>query len=253
MKTAVPHQTYRADISEALSYGWNKMKAHLGFFIGMTLLQMFLVILSEVLLAISIQYSIVLVCILYILYIVLILLFRLGTIRISLSAADEKPLSICMLFSQYQYLLRYLGASLLYSLLITSMAGFFIVLAMVVGSMTSVAAGMAIGVVGGLTGIGFGIYWGLKYSQFYFLMLDEELNIMDSFRKSAQIMKGHNLELFALYIVLSCVNLLGILLLGIGLLFTIPITLMAYVHFYRAIKGLPPTEKPAYVSPTSKV
>ena len=127
-----------------------------------------------------------------------------------------------------------------------------IMLGLIIWSISGIVwLGATIAILGGLAGLIVGWYWAIKYSMFMLVMLDEDLSIMDSFRRSAQIMRGHMFEMIALYLVLSLINFAGMLFLFVGLLITIPMTLMAGVHFYRTIKGMPPTVRQPYVPPAA--
>jgi hypothetical protein len=61
----------------------------------------------------------------------------------------------------------------------------------------------------------------------------------DTLRRAAQITEGHRWQLFGLAIVLFLINLVGALLCGIGLLFTVGITLIAWAYTYRRLSGEP--------------
>lgn len=50
--------------------------------------------------------------------------------------------------------------------------------------------------------------------------------------------KGSWLSLFLLGVVLAVINIVGALLLMIGLLVTIPISMLAMVHVYRTLSGV---------------
>lgn len=51
--------------------------------------------------------------------------------------------------------------------------------------------------------------------------------------------KGHKGWLFGFAIVLGLLNIAGFLAFGVGLLFTIPITIMAQIYVYRQLEDLP--------------
>lgn len=82
-----------------------------------------------------------------------------------------------------------------------------------------------------------GIIWFLKYQFAMLLVVDKKLDITESIRKSGEITQGHKGWLFGFAIVLGLVNIVGALLLLIGLLVTIPLTTMAYIYVYRQISS----------------
>jgi hypothetical protein len=59
----------------------------------------------------------------------------------------------------------------------------------------------------------------------------------DTLRRAAQITEGQRWQLFGLAIVLFLINLVGALLCGIGLLFTVGITIIAWAYTYRRLSG----------------
>ena len=80
-----------------------------------------------------------------------------------------------------------------------------------------------------------GIIWALKYSQVRFLILDGQMGIMEVFSKSARMTNGSKMELFILYILLGLLNFAGALLFGIGLLFTVPLTMIVVAFVYNLL------------------
>lgn len=78
-----------------------------------------------------------------------------------------------------------------------------------------------------------GIIWLLKYQYAPILVLDKKLDITEAIRTSGEITKGHKGWLFGFAIVMGLINIAGALALIVGLLFTIPITIMAYIYVYR--------------------
>jgi uncharacterized membrane protein len=60
---------------------------------------------------------------------------------------------------------------------------------------------------------------------------------METLRRAAEITEGHRWQLFGLAIVLFLINLVGALLCGIGLLFTLGITIIAWAYTYRRLSG----------------
>lgn len=85
-----------------------------------------------------------------------------------------------------------------------------------------------------------GIYWGIKYCFFFYLIVDEDMGIMESISASGELTNGHKWSLFFLWIVLGLINTLGAILCLVGLLVTIPLTLMATIFVYKALKGAAP-------------
>ena len=73
--------------------------------------------------------------------------------------------------------------------------------------------------------------------QFYdYFLIDNECSIFESMRNSAKITRGYAGELFLLGAILSIIVLISIIPLGIGLLISIPLGIMANTHVYLGLK-----------------
>lgn len=136
------------------------------------------------------------------------ILVQIGMIKILLDLYDGKKLDFTQLYSMYPLALRYLGASILYGLMV------------VVGIVLLIVPG---------------IYLAIKYQFYSFLIIDKNMGIMDSFKKSGEMTKGNMMNLFFLGLILVVINIIGALLFGIGLLVTIPTSTMAMVYVYRKL------------------
>jgi hypothetical protein len=92
-----------------------------------------------------------------------------------------------------------------------------------------------------IVGIGFilllipGIYFMLKYSFVPILAIDTDLGYGALFDKSAQMTNGVKWKFLGFLIVITLVNIVGIIPFGIGLLVTLPVTFLAYLHIYRKL------------------
>ncbi len=96
-----------------------------------------------------------------------------------------------------------------------------------------------------MIGIGFlllifpGLNWGAKYGFWGYFMAAEGLGVGTCFRRSAEathgvkrVMIGYTLRLFLL-------NILGASLLGLGLVLTIPLTVLILTYLFRAVSPAP--------------
>jgi uncharacterized membrane protein len=80
-----------------------------------------------------------------------------------------------------------------------------------------------------------GIIASLGLSFVAFLVVDRGAGVIDSLKESWRITKGHKWQLLLLFLVLGLINLLGIIALLIGVIVTLPITLLAFTHAYRLL------------------
>jgi len=98
-----------------------------------------------------------------------------------------------------------------------------------------------------MIGIGFvllllpGIYLAVAYTFALPLVLEKKMNFWDGMEFSRKLISKNWFSFFGFAFVLVLVNLAGGLLLGVGLLVTIPLTICAIAAAYADIVGLPPS------------
>jgi uncharacterized membrane protein len=84
-------------------------------------------------------------------------------------------------------------------------------------------------------GIIFAVVFG--FYGFVIAQRPEGTGVMESLQASADITRGHRWQLFGLAIVLLLINIVGLLLCFVGVIFTSGITLIAWAYTYRTLKG----------------
>jgi len=83
-----------------------------------------------------------------------------------------------------------------------------------------------------------GIYWGLMYSQSYFILADNpDIKVTDALRKSREIMEGSKLKLFLLHLLYLVLFILSIFTLFTGLIVIIPWMRVTNAKFYEYLKN----------------
>lgn len=82
-----------------------------------------------------------------------------------------------------------------------------------------------------------GVIWGLKYGYAGFLVVDRKLDPIEAIRESGRLTQGEKGQLFKLGLLLFCVNLLGAIALMVGLLVTIPTTVIAAAYALRHLQA----------------
>jgi uncharacterized membrane protein len=70
------------------------------------------------------------------------------------------------------------------------------------------------------------------------LVVDRKLGPLEALKESYHMTKGHLLQLFLFMLSLILLNIVGAILLLVGLLVTVPITLLAIAHVYMKIHSL---------------
>jgi len=81
-----------------------------------------------------------------------------------------------------------------------------------------------------------GIMWALRFMFVPYLIIDRKLDVSAAMRESSRITLGHKWQLLGLVVVLGLLNILGLLALVVGLLVTVPVTMLAVVHAYRTLE-----------------
>jgi hypothetical protein len=106
--------------------------------------------------------------------------------------------------------LPYLGASIL--VLLAVMAGFILL----------IIPGIIVGLGLSLTG---------------YLVIDKGLGPVAAIKESWRLTKGHKWQILGFVALMALVNVLGFVLLIVGLLVTLPVTALAFAHLYRTLSG----------------
>lgn len=137
------------------------------------------------------------------------IILQIGLIRVYLDLIDQdKEDHLDTLFSGAHLIWRYLGAAILYYAVVT--IGFILFIIP-------------------------GIYFGLKYQFFNYLIVDKNLQPFEALKKSAEMTEGVKWKLFGFAFTLGGLNILGALVLIVGLFVTIPVSILAYVYVYREL------------------
>lgn len=88
-----------------------------------------------------------------------------------------------------------------------------------------------------------GIIFMLMYMFVMFIVIDRGLGPIKAMKERARITHGYKWQLLGFVLVLTVINIAGALALLVGLLVTVPVTSLAFVHAYRALSanaGAPP-------------
>lgn len=80
-----------------------------------------------------------------------------------------------------------------------------------------------------------GIILSIKLQFSEYLIVDKNVDAIDSIKQSWEMTKGVKWNLFLLGLILGFINILGILALLVGTLITVPLTLVANAYVYRKL------------------
>jgi hypothetical protein len=195
-------------ISEAISFGWNKTKSHLGFFISLFFVMFLVQFIPSLLTELFKENQPILSIIFQILGSVLYLMISIGSIKITLDIYDNQKPHLSTLFSYSKVYLNYILASVLYSLIVT--AGMFLLIVP-------------------------GIIWAIKYQFFSYSVIDKNSKPTESLKLSAELTKNVKLSLCAFGFLLTIINIAGALALLVGLFITAPLSMLSVTYVYRKL------------------
>jgi uncharacterized membrane protein len=223
------------ELGEVLKTGWDKAFSRFGLILGTIVVAQLLVGIPSATRAIlsaatSNSQNAALVAVVTLLGLGLLVvqywvqvLTGIGLIRIQLNTIDNKTAEFGQLFKAEGVFWQYLGGSILYGLI----------------------------VIGGiLLLIVPGIYWAIKYQFVLQLIVDKKLSPVEALKTSGTMTYGHKWWLLGFGIVLGLINIATIFTLFLGLIITIPVTVMAHMYVYRklSVRGsstVSDKEKPA--------
>jgi uncharacterized membrane protein len=189
------------ETGEAVRFGWKTVWANLGLFLG-------LAVIVWALTGAAGGISKFIPGVGPVTWIVGVIL-SMGVIRVTLKFVDRGQGGLNDLFSDFTMLLDFLGASLLYTLIVA----------------------------GGLILLVFpGVIWAIKYGFFGYFIIDRKAGAIEALKLSAAMTQGEKGHLFGLDLILALVNLLGAACLGIGVLITYPLTALAQAYVYRKLQ-----------------
>ena len=235
-------------IKEALSFGLRTVKDNLWFFIKLQIAA-FLILLVMSLIPVLIEkvfplqqagaFSIPLVILsltIGIVFSIVPSIIYIGFTKISLRFCDNETPEFIELFSHYRLILKYLFASLFFAVFMFGGVGLISL-----GFLSGAIPGM-LKVVPAIAGLVLVLFLSLTFMFFPYALVDKGFGPLNALRISYLITKGAKLKLFLFLLVIFAVNFVGTLLLLVGLLITLPLTMVAFAHIYRSLASAAETE-----------
>jgi len=194
---------------EAINFGFEKAKSNWQFFIPVVLIAVLVNFSPRLDFKLPATGAIALAIALAIGFWILRLVVEIGLITISLKFVDNKKAELADILT-YKPLVNYALGSVLYGLI--------------------VVAGLILLIVPG-------IIWAIKLQYYSYLIIDKNLGPIAALKKSWKITKGVKWHLFLFALLLGLINILGVLMLGVGLFITIPTTMIASAYVYRKLSS----------------
>lgn len=198
---------HTVSISESFRFGWNAFKKDAWVYIGATLVAL---IASVVVNKITKELGDGLIGLIVTVAGMLVTWWLfLGLTRMTLNSYAGLPVKFDMVFKEsWNVLWRYALAAIV-SLIIV---GIGLILLIVPGIIAQIMLSLTI-----------------------FLVLEKGMKPIDALKESRRMTKGKRWDLFLFLLVLVFINIVGAIPAGLGLLVTLPISLLAFTHVYKAI------------------
>lgn len=136
------------------------------------------------------------------------LFLSLGFIKIMLRLVQDKYVEVADMFNNFTPFLSYFVASFLYGI--------------------AVALGLLLLIVPG-------IFIAIRFQFYPYFILEENASSFTALQKSFNLSQNLTLELFLLGVVVIALNVAGILLFGVGIVLTYPLTTMATAIAYKSL------------------
>lgn len=193
--------------NEAIKFGFESAKSNLAFFIPLLLIVFIIDNLSGATSS-SLKNNPVASFILLLIFWLISMIVELGLIKISLNFVDKKKPSFSDLFSESSLVLRFIGATFLYVVI--------------------VLAGLILFIIPG-------VIWALQFGYYKYAIVDKNAGVLESLQISSKATKGNRWNIFKLNLLFLLINLLGIAVIFIGLFISIPTTMLASAYVYRKL------------------
>jgi uncharacterized membrane protein len=198
----------RFSIHEAIKFGWDTMKGNAGFLIVLLIIA-FLIENLPGIIAKSVRNDLpVASSILYLTGWLLGFIVQMGLIKVCLKFCDGIKGQLDDLLSSFNLLATFAVGSVLYFLII--LGGLILLIIP-------------------------GIIWGIKFSFYSYFIVDKGLGPLQALKASAVATVGAKWDLFLLGLLLLLINLAGALCFLVGLLATVPTSMIAYAYVYRKL------------------
>ncbi|MBU2541326.1 MAG: DUF975 family protein [Candidatus Omnitrophica bacterium] len=195
-------------INEAFKFGWITVKKNGGFFVTITFIVV-MINFAPKLISDALKEDFLLLPLgISLIGSTLSFIVSMGLIRIVLKSYDNELPKFSDLFSPAPLFFKYLAASFLYGLICFA------------GTLLLIIPG---------------IIWAIQFSFYGYLVVDREMRPVAALKKSSVLTKGVKWNLVIFAIVFIGINILGALFFLIGLLISVPTTMLAAGFVYRKL------------------
>jgi len=199
-------------IGDAVRFGWDTMKNNLGFLIPAVLIMWLAAAIPSGLSSFSYRMPLVAAAIYSLIFgiisFVIGMFVNMAQIKVGLRFSRGETADFPDLFNEYPRFWDFLLGSILYGLI--------------------VLGGLILLIIPG-------IYWAIKYHFYGYLIIDQGMGPVDAIKKSGELTDGVKWDLLVFWLALLGIYILGFLACCIGVLFAIPVILVAVAYVYRTL------------------
>ena len=197
---------HTVSISESFRFGWSAFKRDAWVYVGSTAA---VLIASIIINKITAEVSGLMELIVTVAGTLLTWWLFLGLIRMALNSYTGLPIKFDMVFKEsWDVLWRYALASILCVIIV----GIGFILLIIPGIIAQVMLSLVM-----------------------FLVVEKGMKPFESLKESKRMTQGKKWDLFLFLLVLLLINIIGAIPAGLGLLVTMPVSLLAFTHVYKAI------------------
>lgn len=163
---------------------------------------------------------------------ILVTIVQIGWYKFLLKVYDGEAARIKELFTHKELFFKYLGTLILFMLII----GIPVLIGgAAAAGVLSLSSGYVLLAIIMAAAVLASLYLAIKYGFSLVLAVDTDLKIRETFKTSARMTDGIKLKLAGFFIIMALLNILGIIALLVGLLVSIPVTMLAYMYVYRTL------------------
>jgi hypothetical protein len=195
-------------ISQAFKFAWPIFRKHFGLFSAILLTIAGAWAVLEIVVIAGQRFGILLWVAMHLIFLSFLAGVELGFLQISLALCDGKEPTFADAFKQLALGPKFLVGQIIY--LLISALGFLLLVVP-------------------------GAYLSARYALFGFCMATGQVSLMRSFQQSADLSAGVKIYLFSILLFLLALNALGASLLGLGLLITVPLSVLIMTTIYRQL------------------
>lgn len=233
-------------ITEAIKSGWATFKLNKGVLVSTSLVVLILFVLQSYQKKDFFRFDsqLLIWAVIFIVGIVI----QSGYFKILLKISNGQQATFGEMFGYFNLFWKYFKLSVLMVIItiIPSIFGLVIVLLLSM-SYLPIFLMPIIAVVGLVLYILFSLYVGLRLPFSFLILIDKEVGPIAALKESARITKDMKWNIFCLIFALGFIQLLGFVVLGVGVLVSFPVSMLAMIYVYRVLSKSVVLETPVTV------